>query len=76
MLLFSGAAFAWAGAAAPPPPAAGAYLFGYRTADGAIVGVTIAMFSDARFWGFLAAIAGWGMPPAAIKDVGPHQAVV
>jgi hypothetical protein len=32
--------------------------------------------SDAKFWGFLGAIAGWGMLPAAIKDVGPHQAVV
>ena len=68
MLLFSGAAFAWGAAAAPPPPAADAYLFGYRTADGAIVGVTNAMFSDAKFWGFLGAIAGWGMSLAAIKD--------
>ena len=68
MLLFSGAAFAWGGSAAPPPPAADAYLFGYRTADGAIVGVTNAMFSDAKFWGFLGAIAGWGMSLAAIKD--------
>ena len=69
MLLFSGASFAWGGGAvAPPPPAADAYLFGYRTADGAIVGVTNAMFSDAKFWGFLGAIAGWGMSLAAIKD--------
>ena len=71
VLLFNGAAFAWGGAAAPAQAAADACMLGVRTSTGAIVCLAapgVGFWDNAKFWGFLGAIAGWGMSLAAIKD--------
>ena len=48
----------------------GASAFAAVAAKSAVVAAPAALgwWSDAKFWGFLGAIAGWGMSLAAIKD--------